>query len=147
MKSLDRQKLTRSEDVFSKYCSLRGYSMHRIIAGRTREKSPDWEVTAVGTRVVVEVKELQANPNDIRFAEDMRMNQVGSYGDKLGRRVSLHIMDAAKQLCRYQTEDAPCVIVLFDNVVVGGFRQGQEWFAPGRRPALRFRGWKWREQF
>jgi len=29
-------------------------------------------------------------------------------------------MDAAKQLSRYQTEDTPCVIVLFDNVVVDG---------------------------
>src|SRR2546422_7522104 len=110
MKPMVRQKQTRSEDVFSKYCSLPGYSMHRIIAGRTREKSPDWEVTAVGTRVVVGVKELQANPNDIQFAEDLRKNQVGSYGDKPGRRVSLHIMDAAKQLSRYQTDDTPCVM-------------------------------------
>lgn len=113
--------LTKSESSFEEYCNLRGYVANRIAAPTDGGRFSDYEVRIGQHRIIAEIKELRANPADEHVAEIIQERRSEAFGDKLGRRVRTHIEDAEKQLRRYTGEGIPCVVVLYDNIVVNGF--------------------------
>ena len=40
---------------------------------------------------------------------------------KIGRRVRTHIEEAERQLRRYESQQVPCLVILYENIVVNGF--------------------------
>lgn len=115
-----KQKSTKSETLFLSYCGLRGYEVKRIPT--TTDRHPDYEVLAGNTRIIVEIKELRPNAEDIRQAEAFQHHHHVTGTREPGQRVRTHIEDAEHQLRQYASQKIPCVVVLYDNIVVNGFR-------------------------
>jgi hypothetical protein len=116
-------KETKSEVLFLEYCKLRGYFAKRICPPQNTGRFPDYELLigdSVG--IVVEIKELNPNPEDEREAKAMKERSIEAFGDEPGRRVRTHIEDAERQLRRYEGENIPTLVLLYDNIVVDGFR-------------------------
>lgn len=112
---------TKSEILFEDYCKNLHYVCNPIIAGSDRGKTPDYEVVANG-RVIVEIKELTPNKDDERQAKELRQQRWTSGGGIPGKRIYDHIKAAASQLKRYRDSAIPCVLLLYDNIVVDGMR-------------------------
>jgi hypothetical protein len=113
---------TKSEALFLEYCKFRTYDANRISAPEDAGRFADYELRINGHRVITEVKELQANPEDERIAKSIEERRVEAFGDEPGRRVRTHIEDAERQLRRYEDENVPCLVVLYDNIFVHGHR-------------------------
>lgn len=114
--------MTKSEELFVEYCRVRGYPATRIPAPADGGRFPDFEVNIHGDRIVVEIKELQANPMDKNMADAIQNRRSEVFGGEIGRRTRTHIEDAERQLRRYECQKVPCMVVLYDNIVVNGFR-------------------------
>jgi hypothetical protein len=119
---MSNERQTKSEALFLEYCNLRGYVTKRIVAPQGTGRFADYEVLITGQRVIAEIKELQPNPEDEQLAQAMEENRLGTFGDVPGRRVRTHIEDAERQLRCYEAEQVPCIVVLYDNIVVDGSR-------------------------
>jgi hypothetical protein len=113
--------LTRSENLFRDYCNLRGYVANRLSAPADGGPFPDYEVVIGTNRIVVEVKELNPNPADKNMAKIIQEERIECFGQERGRRVRTHIEDAERQLRRYESQKVPCLVVLYDNIIVDGF--------------------------
>lgn len=113
---------TKSENLFLEYCNCRGYVAKRLSAPTDGGQFPDYEVMIGGIRIVVEIKELQPNPTDKEMAKAIQEKRIQVFGGEMGRRVRTHIEDAERQLRRYESEHVPCLVVLYDDIVVNGFR-------------------------
>lgn len=111
---------TKSETLFDDYCAARGYACEPI--AESDEKTPDRDVRAGDVRLMVEVKELAPNDEDLRMIEELRTQRWTTRSDLPGRRASYLIKRASKQLGRYRELAAPCVLVAFDNRQVDGYR-------------------------
>jgi hypothetical protein len=79
-------------------------------------------VSIAKNRLIVELKELRANPSDKNVAKIIQEGRSEVFGDEPGRRIRSHIEEAEKQLRRYENQRVPCLVVLYDNIVVDGFR-------------------------
>lgn len=108
--------------MFLEYCKLRGYAANRIVVPQRSGRFPDYEMRVADQRIIAEIKELRANPEDKRQFKAMEENRIEVFGDQPGRRVRTHIEDAERQLRRYKAEGVPCIIILYDNILVGGRR-------------------------
>jgi hypothetical protein len=117
-----QNKQTKSELLFLQYCALRGYDAIRIPTPVDGNRFPDYEVTIAQSRLIVDVKEIQANPSDKNVVGVIHERRVEVFGDEPGRRIRGHIEQAEKQFRRYEAERVPCLVVLYDNIVVNGFR-------------------------
>src|ERR1035441_10079818 len=95
---------TKSEVLFLQYCALRGYVANRIPTPSDGDQFPDYEVTIAQHRIIVEVKELRANPSDENAATIIREGRAEAFGDEPGRRIRNHIEKAEKQLRRYENQ-------------------------------------------
>ena len=112
---------TKSEALFLEYCKLRGYVANRIRAPQDTGRFPDYEMYIGESRIILEIKEFNANPDDEREAKAIRESRIEVSGDEPGRRVRTHIEDAERQLRRYDAANVPTLILLYDNIVVDGF--------------------------
>jgi hypothetical protein len=121
---------TRSEALFDEYCRLRKYSSVPIDSGSALGKTPDRLVTTPQSQVVVEIKELAANAEDIRQARELRIRGWSHGGGMPGARVFDHIKSAAPQLKRHAEPGLPCVLVLYENIVVDGIRVAGKYLDP-----------------
>jgi hypothetical protein len=113
---------TKSENLFLDYCKLRGYGANRIPTPTDGGRFSDYEIVIGQNRIIAEIKELQANPNDRNVVKIIQEHRIEAFGDEPGRRVRTHVEDAEKQLRRYDNEQVPCVVILYDNIIVDGFR-------------------------
>lgn len=110
---------TVSERAFQAYCASRGYSVREIPRGGT--PTPDFEVAIGQSRLLVEIKEFKPNDHDIAQAEEIRLH--GTFGGVLdGSRLADAISKAASQLKDYGDEQTPTLVVLYDNIAVGGVK-------------------------
>lgn len=108
---------TQSEAIFERYCDLNSYDYERIPAGSAHGPTPDYRVHRNRISVIVEIKELCPNDDDLFQAREFEKHGESESGDIPGRRVNLAIGRAAKQLKKYSDEDLPCVLLLYDNAV------------------------------
>ncbi len=112
---------TKSEILFEQYCKSMGYVCNPIIAGSERGKTPDFEVIAE-SKVIVEIKELTPNKDDERQAKELMQQHWTTGGGRPGKRIYDHIKSAASQLRTYKDSATPCVLLLYDNIIVDGMR-------------------------
>lgn len=65
---------TLSEQIFEKYCTLRGYAFKRIDTNAREGPFPDYEVQTPRGAVICEVKEIEPNDEDKKFDEKLFQN-------------------------------------------------------------------------
>ena len=75
---------TKSEELFEQYCKHNGYNVEAIPTGP--EKTSDYSVRAGAHEVIVEVKELRPNEDDLRQISELRENGATGGGGRPGRR-------------------------------------------------------------
>jgi hypothetical protein len=116
---------TKSELVFERYCTERGYQAERIRPQADAGRFPDYRLATPAGSVIVEIKEFNANDADIRFAETLERYGHASDRRSLGKRVFNAIRDSASQLRRYKDTAFPEVLLLYENIEVEGWPFGR----------------------
>jgi len=113
---------TKSEALFDHYCNLRDYQSEPIEAGGGLGKTPDRVVSTPFGQLIAEIKELTPNDEDKRQIEELKQQGWTTGGGRPGARTFSVIKRAAPQLKRFADRGLPCVLVLFDNIVIDGMR-------------------------
>ncbi len=113
---------TLSEELFDKYCQSIGYLSEPIPAGSKLGKTSDRVVKAGTVTIIAEIKELSPNDDDKHRVSDLKSKRWTSSTYIPGKRIFDEIHDAAKQLKKYADCHLPCILVLYDNIVVDGMR-------------------------
>ena len=117
-------KPTRSERLFEELCNAHGIKWTRLAVFPNR-KQPDYELALGSQLVVVEVKQIEPNPDDRSFSKALRAGGVASQcrdPDKVASRVRNHIKESRSQLKAYldylerqHRPKIPSLLILFDN--------------------------------
>jgi len=115
--------MEQSEILFQRYCEQQGYDFNRIDESRELGvRSPDFSVSVKGQKIIVEVKEITANEEEIKLWRETRSGKVVVHGREPGKRARKHVEDAVGQLRPYAEKNIPTVVVLYDNIFVDGLR-------------------------
>jgi hypothetical protein len=101
--------MTRSETLFEKFCANSGIKCVPIHTGGIR--TPDYELTIDGQRVIVEVKEIDRNKNE---QESLRNHGREEGHGTPGDRVRGKIKKASGQIKALTEGIYPSILVLFD---------------------------------
>jgi hypothetical protein len=110
---------TRSEHLFERFCRENSLRFSRVLT-EIDTKTPDYDVFPRENRVVVEIKELQANDNDETAHNEARAHGAAAAWSDPRNRIRRKIGAAAKQLkCRCEGL-YPAIVMLFDNGTFGG---------------------------
>ncbi|MCK4873617.1 MAG: hypothetical protein KAS72_12920 [Phycisphaerales bacterium] len=114
-----RDSRTKSELLFEELCDGQGLNYARLPELHDRQQ-PDYELTTRGHRVVVEVKQIEPNDDDKRFADALRSKGMATQTrnpDTVARRVRKHISQSRSQFKSYleSRPQIPAVLVVFDN--------------------------------
>jgi hypothetical protein len=104
---------TEAESLFEQFCSKQEIAWRRIAEATTR--TPDYEIVVEGVRVVVEVKQLEPNAEDLAFLEELRTKGWAGRSINMGR-ARAAIRDGVRQLRAYSSGRDPGVVLLHDTV-------------------------------
>ena len=102
---------TKSEQLFEDYCTTAGVAWTRIAEGS--KKTPDYSLEVEGRTIIVEVKEVDRNPDE---RESDRQLETTGFGKVLretpGQRVRKKIANASKQIKALTKGRHPGMLVL-----------------------------------
>ena len=115
---------TKSESLFEKYCKSVGYTCVPIPVGTRQGRTPDYRVCYGDDKIIVEIKELSPSIEDKRRARELKKQGWTLGVEQPGKRIYDEIRRSAGQLKRFANCTLPCVLVLYDNIVVDGVRLG-----------------------
>ena len=122
---------TKSEELFRQYCEAQSYTVEKI--PEATDRTPDFRVATPHGAIIAEVKEARPNEEDVRIATQIKLSGGrASWCDLPGKRVRGMLDEARGQTRSLLGERLPCVVVLYDNVVVDGARpRYQNYFFSG----------------
>jgi hypothetical protein len=109
---------TASELLFERFCADQGLLLTQVPTQSDRaRKTPDYEINAAGHRIVVEVKQIDPNPEDRRQFRLLReRGETDTITSEPGHRVRGKISDAMPQLKMRSKGRVPAMLVLYNNV-------------------------------
>jgi hypothetical protein len=112
---------TRSESLFSEFCSAAGIDLHRISeSALPGEARPDFSLrVGDGREVVVEVKQFDPNSEERAALAEIAKGRTTVHGGIPGDRVRKAISGAGRQLKAAARSGAPTMLVVFDAVGLG----------------------------
>lgn len=113
-------KQTISEELFERFCKENKIQLSRIeVSTVFGKKEPDYEIaTSLGT-VLVEVKQFDPNPEELRLQKQLEdKGWTDAFGGEPGAKVRLKIQSAAKQLKSRGAGSVPSMVVLYNNVPI-----------------------------
>ncbi|HXC02508.1 MAG TPA: hypothetical protein VNU49_07625 [Opitutaceae bacterium] len=114
--------LTDSELLFQQIVESRGWKSTQIPQPDVG-RSPDFLVSNQSDdRFVAEIKELTANADDTLFFNEMNRYRTASYNWTFGSRIHEKLNSASGQLRKHAAEGLPTIVILYDNISVGGQR-------------------------
>lgn len=117
------KQIRQSEILFQRYCEQHGYDINRIDESRESGiRSPDFSIVVKGQKIIVEVKEITANEEEIKLWRETRSGKIVVHGREPGKRARKHVEDAVGQLRSYAEKSTPTVVILYDNIFVDGLR-------------------------
>lgn len=102
--------------MFARYCEQFGFTCTKIPTGNC--DTPDFEVDALGQRLVVEIKEQSPNDEDHRYFKDLLERGIAELTPNPGRRINYDIKKAVKQLGKHADRCLPLVLLISDNIRV-----------------------------
>jgi hypothetical protein len=108
--------INKSEILFELFCAQNNIKYKRIPTDEA--KTPDFVIWLDATQVVVEVKQIDPNPDDLRTLRKPpeQWDESDLYDEMPGERVRLKIKSALPQLRRRAKKRYPAIVVLYDNV-------------------------------
>jgi len=110
-------KLNKSQQLFEAFCASNSILIYPIkqssIPGK---KTSDYEIYISGYRVVVEVKQLDPNPEDKKFISGFQKTGSATITLEPGHRVRKAIDEAMPQLKTSSCGSVPTLIVLYNNI-------------------------------
>lgn len=110
---------TTSEREFEKFCRTRGLRVERI--PETRSKTPDYELHVGTTRVIIEIKETDLNPEEREAERLLAQRGWGGVVSRVpGGRVRKMIEASSAQLKARSNGVSPAILVVFDRGQVAG---------------------------
>ena len=109
---------TISEKIFEEYCQQNCIEFRKIeTEPKTARKSPDYEIIFMSEKIIVEIKQINPNPRDIKSEKRLRETGVGgTYGGKIGKRISKKIKKAMPQLRERAKDKFPSILLIYNNI-------------------------------
>ena len=108
---------TESEALFERLCALRGLECESVPRVQNQQ-TPDYRVLLDGSRILVEIKQLDPTPKDKELQKAMLSGlDIGPVSAPTPR-VRNQIAYAYRQLKSFSSAGQPCVIVLYNNAGV-----------------------------
>lgn len=102
--------------LFENFCDLYGIRWKRIPTGDTR--TPDYDISVVDQKVIIEVKQMDPNPEEEKEEEKLLGGGVEGLERTLGARVRQKITDASSQIANRAKGRFPSLLVLYNNVSI-----------------------------
>ena len=114
---------TRSEILFERFC---GESRIRFTPippeSEARRRTPDYEFHLQEPPILVEVKQIDPNPDDKALLRQLQETEMYEFQDALGKRLRGKISKASSQLKARVRTDQPALLIVYNNVdVIRGF--------------------------
>ncbi len=113
---MPEQDKTVSEELFERACGELSIPFAKIVQGERR--SPDYQIELGAQRVVVEVKEIENNPDEREAEAAFERGQVGSIGTSPGHRIRRKIKKAVPQLKELTDGEVPGILLLVNRSYV-----------------------------
>jgi len=110
---------TESEVLFERFCTERKIAHHAIPVADQR--TPDYEFYPGGELVIVEVTQLDANPDDRRVEGGLKAGEMVSYGGTIGQRLRQKLTDKVDQLRVRSKGQMPTLLVVYNNTAVASY--------------------------
>lgn len=112
--------LTKSEELFEQLCSENSIEFSKLDAdSASEEKMPDYEIRIGNHSILVEVKQLDPNPEDIRFQKQLEeRGQTDVRGQIPGKRIRKKISDAMPQLSIAAERKIPAILAIYCNIAI-----------------------------
>lgn len=108
---------TKSEELFERLCCQEGWRFHRIRC--EHQKAPDYEIEVNARKILIEVKELQANDEDMKAAQDLEETGFYFSAPEMGKRIASKLQQARKQIKQKRRDVQYAVVVFYDNTPLG----------------------------
>lgn len=104
---------TRSESAFEEYFGARGMAPMKI--AEAEEKTPDYRISVEGVEVVVEVKQFDATPDELRRLEELKEGEILVLDGTPGKGVRKKITDASPQFRNLAKDRCAAILLLYNN--------------------------------
>ena len=104
---------TESEVAFEALCNAKGIAFHRI--DESQEQTPDYDLHMAGQIIAVEVKQLDANDDDVRIVGEFVRNGSASFYGRSGERLREKIRKSCRQLKQRTKKKRPGVLVVYNQ--------------------------------
>lgn len=119
--------MTESEFLFKEYCLQENISFERIVEGK--EKSPDFWVDLKGSKIIVEVKQMNPNAEEKKVLDappdELSGEDVDHWGIP-GGRIRKKITRSLPQLKALAKNLCPALLVIFNNIKYFGIEMWPE---------------------
>lgn len=110
---------TQSEKLFEDFCGRNNIACKSISVQSSR--TPDYCISVAGTEIVVEVKEISHNKEDLANDENLRHAKSGDMSlvnaGRLGARAQHKIAKSAKQISNFAKGKYPGLLVLYSSIL------------------------------
>lgn len=112
---------TISEQLFEDFCTQRGFRLEKI--PESTERTPDYDLFVNDIQIVVEVKQIDPNKDDITAQNDLVNNpgKVVFISDSPGNRVRSLVNKAAGQISKRAKGKHPSLLVLYNNAEIADY--------------------------
>jgi hypothetical protein len=105
---------SKGEIGLQEFCKRNSIVFRRI--SKSKEQTPDYELTIGDTKVIAEVKDIEMNDEERDVQQKMKIGQMQVWGSsKVGSRVRDAVSKANKQLKKFTHGNIHGILVLFDS--------------------------------
>lgn len=109
---------TISEDIFEVFCSTANMRFDRIPTSDYK-KTPDYDIFPSNVKIVVEVKQIDPNPEEQEEIEKFNNGESAMGSCTPGQRVRKQITKAGPQIKARAKGEHPSLLIVYDNVIIG----------------------------
>ena len=115
--------ITISEQLFEEFCLQNQIQFNRIKESSVcREKRPDYEIIPPSGKILVEVKQFEANDDERKYRKQIAERRwTDAYSVIFGNIASSKIDNANKQLKSFSGGIFPTMIVLYNNMLMNTY--------------------------
>jgi hypothetical protein len=103
-----------SESLFEQFCALSAIHCKRIEPDG--QKIPDYDLFIGNKKIVVEVKQLEPNPEESHKINQLNTSGTVTIKTEPGKRARGKITDSQGKFNRRTQDNHPSILVLYDNV-------------------------------
>lgn len=105
---------TTSELLIEQFCEINRINYKRIEPDG--KEIPDYDFTIDNRKIVVEVKQMDPNPEESKKIEEFNTSETATIRTELGKRVRGKITDCRRKFRERTQGKHPSILVLYDNV-------------------------------